>query len=268
MFDPDVANSNDRQEKPLRRSVWFRPVHQWGRAGLDMLFPPACSLCCAQFSMDGPLPRLCRSCQDQLKINQSERCTRCGHLVTLNTGSKNSCARCWNSRFAFDRVVVLGSYEGCLQHAILRMKHSGEQSLATAVGRLLGSRLAEEDAATQPDIMTYMPMHWRRRLKRGINSAELMAEAAARELAVPYRTLLRMRRQTEKQSMLTPRQRQYNVRGAMAAARRTRLTDQHVAIVDDTLTTGATANEAAKMLRRGGAGEITVVVVGRASSSW
>ena len=268
MLEIDVTNCNDTHPRPPWRSNWLRPVHRWGRAGLDLLFPPNCALCYLPLTTDGPLPRLCVACQEQLQSASSKRCQRCGHLVAINVGQGSSCSKCTENRFVFDRVVVLGSYDGRLKQAILRMKHSGEHSLATAVGQIVGQRLAKEQILSKVDIVTYMPMHWLRRMKRGINSAELIAESASSELELPLRSLLRIRRKTEKQSMLTPPQRKHNVQDAFAASKRVRLSGQHVMIVDDTLTTGATANEAAKTLRSMGAGKITVVVLGRAARNW
>jgi ComF family protein len=144
------------------------------------------------------------------------------------------------------------------------MKQAHHEALSLATGKLLAERIKAVWNLNLPDIVIPVPMHWWRRLSRGVNDAELLAISIANGLAVPcWLNLIYCRRRTKKQGTLTPAERSRNVRGAYGVARTARLTGVHALIVDDVLTTGATANEIARMLRQRGAREISVAVVAR-----
>jgi predicted amidophosphoribosyltransferase len=107
-------------------------------------------------------------------------------------------------------------------------------------------------------------MHWRRRVRRGVNGAELLAERVACRLRVPLANrLLRRRRHTLPQSSLPRSERLENVRDAFVKRLAYHLEAAHVLLIDDILTTGSTCSEAARALKRGGAAQVTVAVVAR-----
>jgi predicted amidophosphoribosyltransferase len=107
-------------------------------------------------------------------------------------------------------------------------------------------------------------MFWTRRLRRGTNSPEALAQTLGRQLGVPVRGLLRRRRNTLPQAPLPPRERFRNVRGAFALRKSGALDGIRILVVDDILTTGATCSEAAGVLKAAGAAWVGVVVVARA----
>jgi ComF family protein len=108
-------------------------------------------------------------------------------------------------------------------------------------------------------------MFWTRRLSRGINNADTLAECLAREIRVSLRRrLLRRCRNTMPQKNLSPSARFQNVRGAFAAKASPQLKGKRILLVDDTLTTGATCSEAARTLKQAGAAVVACAVVARA----
>jgi predicted amidophosphoribosyltransferase len=145
------------------------------------------------------------------------------------------------------------------------MKKARNESLTLAAGRLLADRIADGPQNGNPDIVTCVPMHWIRRLLRGVNSSELLAESVANRLGRPRAGLLRCQRRTQKQGTLWPAERLRNVRGAYSVSPRQRphVEGAHVLVVDDVMTTGATANEIARILHRAGAREVSIAVVAR-----
>jgi ComF family protein len=159
----------------------------------------------------------------------------------------------------------LGRYEQTLRDAVLRCKHPGEEPLMVALSRLLFTERGLELAALRPTCVIPIPMHWSRRLLRGVNSPEVVARVLAKKLSVPLRPrLLRRTRPTEKQANLTAWQRKRNVRRAFRSRIAKMPAGARVLLVDDIMTTGATANEAARTLRRAGAEFIAVAVLARA----
>jgi ComF family protein len=163
---------------------------------------------------------------------------------------------------AFARAFRLGPYEGLLREIILRMKHAQGEGLAEVVGALWakssGPRLAEAAA----DVVIPVPLHWLRRWQRGHNQSEALAQALADRLGLPCRPgWLRRRRATPKQTSQAPSARRDNVRGAFQASARSGLQGKAVLLVDDVLTTGSTAHEAARALRQAGAARVVVAVL-------
>jgi ComF family protein len=108
-------------------------------------------------------------------------------------------------------------------------------------------------------------MHWMRRLVRGINNPDVLADLLSRHLDAPLATAgLVRRRNTLPQKDLSPRERRLNVRGAFRVRKGYNVKGAHVLLVDDILTTGATASEAARVLKRAGAATVGVAVLARA----
>jgi ComF family protein len=145
------------------------------------------------------------------------------------------------------------------------MKHQQEEPLRVALSRLLAAERGFELAALRPSCVIPIPMHWSRRLWRGINSPEVMAGVLARKMSIPLRSQsLRRAKMTRKQADLTSWQRKRNLRRAFQIRNSANLAGARILLVDDIMTTGATANEAAKTLRRAGAEFIAVTVLARA----
>jgi ComF family protein len=173
------------------------------------------------------------------------------------------CAYCRPRSFAFDAALRLGKYDGALRKAILFIKHRHNEGLADRLASRWGveqqSRLVEWGVhAVVP-----VPLFWMNRLWRGYNQSGALARGLAERLGVKYqsRWLYRTRR-TAKQSLLGPTARLDNVRGAFQAS--VPLAGMRILLVDDVLTTGATASEAASALKRGGASWVGVAVLARA----
>lgn len=160
----------------------------------------------------------------------------------------------------------MGSYEGPLRRALLRMKSVRDEALSLAVGQLLARRCDPALSELPADVVVPVPMHWLRRLARGTNSAEILAASLAAHLRLPIAGgVLRRRRNTLQQGGLARRARLENVRDAFRITAGYHLHGVRVLLVDDILTTGATCDEAAKVLRRAGAAEVFVCVAARTS---
>jgi len=151
-----------------------------------------------------------------------------------------------------------------VRQAVLKMKYGCHESLALAIGELLARRLEAEDWFRQVDLVAPVPLHLWKRLVRGASAPELLAEVVARSGNIPLVTrLLRCRRTTRKQGTLLPSERLVNVRGAFEVASCYDIKGGRVLLVDDVMTTGATANEAARALLQAGAASVRVATVAR-----
>jgi len=234
-------------------------------AGLEFLYPATCHCC------RGPLPAgntaargFCLPCGQALAITASlPKCLRCGATIGPNLDPKD-CGYCRSESFAFDRVYRLGVYDGVLRAACLQAKQATGDALAVHLGGLLWNWEAHALQAAEFDLVVPVPQHWTARVWRPHNPAETLAHLLSRQLGIVCDpTVLRKQRYTPRQSHLTPTQRRSNLRGALAVARSVTLDDLSVLVVDDVMTTGATAHEAARVLRRAGAARVQVAVVAR-----
>ena len=141
------------------------------------------------------------------------------------------------------------------------MKQEANDALALSIGHLLAQRQRQCRA---PDLIAPVPMHWVRRMARGVACSEILGEVLGSTLGVPVSgDLLHCRRKTKKQGTLQPTERRANVRGAYGVSRGYAINGAQILLVDDVMTTGATAHELAGVLIRAGVAEVTLAVVAR-----
>jgi ComF family protein len=174
------------------------------------------------------------------------------------------CPRCHQRRYHFERAEALGEYRGELQQAVLLMKKLPFEPLTRAVGALLGSHLVSRLETWHPQCVIPVPMHWQRRFLRGVHTSLVLGSVVAHRLGLPFwARVLYCQRKLHKQGTLSPSDRFHNVRGAFGVSPGYDITDKRVLLVDDIMTTGATASEIARVLRRSGAQAVAVAVVAR-----
>jgi ComF family protein len=218
--------------------------------GCHELLPPECD-------------DLCADCIGKITADPHATCPRCSSTVGPHVDLTNGCASCRGTAFAFERAIRLGPYDGRLREVILRIKQPNGELLAEALGEIWAahSELLLKDTAAQAVVP--VPLHWSRRWLRGFNQSGILARRVARRLNVPFLPhVLRRIRPTRRQTEVTPAARRDNVREAFRAVSHPALRDRSVLLIDDVLTTGCTASEAAKALRSAGAKRVVVAVLG------
>jgi predicted amidophosphoribosyltransferase len=144
------------------------------------------------------------------------------------------------------------------------MKHVRGHRLAVAVGQVMASRLGDRLADLRLDFVVPIPAPWQRLLAQGANSPATLAGQVGRRLHLPvFPNMMRWRRKAQRQHLLLPAQRFQNVHKALAMSKGYDISGARALVVDDILTTGATANEAARVLRGAGATGVVVCVAAR-----
>lgn len=144
------------------------------------------------------------------------------------------------------------------------MKRPGSEPLAETMAQLLSLRWGEELKRLELDAVLAVPMYWTRRLFRGVNGPDILAARLARYLEAPIADrLLPRRRNTLPQKDLPPGKRYTNLKGVFRLRAGVDLARCRLLLVDDVLTTGATADACAKALMRAGAAAVDVLTLAR-----
>ena len=216
---------------------------------LDLLYPRDCAACGVRIAERERLA-FCSGCDGRLEWISPPSCVRCGAALP-----GRDCGECAGRDFLFAGATALGKYDGRLRDFVLSLKFRGGRYLADEFGRRLAGRIARKF-----DMVVPVPMSRWKLLFRGYNAAELVAERMAVHAGLPFSArALRKVKRTKPQAELEREERLVNPKGAYRA----KGVRGVVLLVDDVLTTGATANACTEALRAAGATEVHVAVIAR-----
>ncbi len=170
------------------------------------------------------------------------------------------CDACRAGLRGFDRAASFGFYEGPLRGLIHLFKYSGMKPLARPLSAFLERAIPID---MEFDAVVAVPLHWRKRWDRGFNQAELLAKYIAKRRQIPLVGALRRKRATEVQASLASAGRRRNVAGAFAIRSKVAVAGKRILLIDDVMTTGATAGVCASVLKRAGAKSVSLVTLAR-----
>jgi len=216
---------------------------------IHLIYPNTCWTCSVLMPAEqGPV---CATCFPRLTVDPFPTCPRCSSTVGPHLTLTAGCPECKDQSFAFDGAFRMAPYDGLLRDVVLRMKHWGGEDLAEVAGALWAKCMAPRLAPFFPDVVVPVPLHWTRRLRRGFNQSEVFARCLAKELAIPAwpRALWRVRATPQQTMQESGAARRANVKHAFQARSDLPIAGRTVLLVDDVLTSGATATEAARALR-------------------
>ena len=205
-----------------------------------LLFPPKCVLC-----------------RTLLGENETDLCRECRiHTPEFSNAQKKlPYLAGW---------TALWYYEGDVRHSILRFKFHNARNYAETYGRLLAMKLSQEDISF--DLLTWAPISAVRKWRRGYDQVELIAQAVGKELDIePIPTLKKLRNNPPQSGLGDAAQRRANVLGVYQVLDPSRVSSKRILLLDDIMTTGATAGECARMLLTAGAKEVFCATVACAS---
>jgi ComF family protein len=191
---------------------------------------------------DGLFPPKCVLCRKVLRSGETDLCADCrAEAPEFSKG---------NLKFQFlDSFAAVWYYEEKVRGSLLRYKFANRRSYAKNYGRLLAMRL-QESYPDGFDVLTWVPISRLRRLRRGYDQVELLAQAVGRELGMePKRLLKKIRNNRRQSSIRGEAQRRANVLGVYRVLSPDMVSGKRILLVDDVVTTGATAGECARMLR-------------------
>jgi len=253
----------------------WRAVVRVLRSPVDVLgctlLPASCDLC------GSPLPQLssvpiCAACWAEFPALTGSACARCGDALDANAAA-NLCRACRLAPPPFVRAVAAAHYQGRMKDAIHALKYGGLQPAARGLGRVLAQAVVQLAAEAPADLLVVpVPLHRAKYAQRGFNQSRVLARGALRRLAKTHPSwrltlapsALMRHRETASQAGLSPRERRINLRGAFSVSDPAAVAGRDILLVDDILTTGATARAAAQALRRAGAASVWVATLARA----
>ena len=227
----------------------------------NLLYPAACPIC--QGRLPSSRSRCCEACLRGMQRNGPPVCSRCGLGLAGAFDAHLECARCRTRPPAFESARASWQYVGVARYAIHHFKYRRHRRigrwLADDMARLARSSLPLEEI----DAVVPVPLHWIKRRLRGFDPVEELARRLAQRLDKPLaRGALCHTRWTRTQTRIPGPQRLSNVRGAFAARPRW-AAPQAVLLVDDVMTSGATAHMCTLALKAAGARQVFVLTAAR-----
>lgn len=226
---------------------------------LDLVYPRFC------FGCQRPIPAeidgfLCPDCISRLDIIRPPCCIICGRPISAGDGDR--CRDCSNSSYYFTRGFTAVLYQGLVKDCIHRFKYDSCTYLRYNLARLLIDFSRAHIDASRIEVITPVPLHWRKLRDRGFNQAAMLGKALAVELGKRYiGNVLTRPRPAQAQVKLSRQERMNNIRGVFAMRKPAGIQGKHILLIDDVFTTGATLNECSRILLAGGAAEVWVFAV-------
>ncbi len=248
--------------------IMISSLSSWFQTMLDFVFPAAC-VYCHKFVGDDRILIFCQSCWSTMPLISESVCPRCGtpyssHSV-LQYAPEFLCGDCRTAPPFFDRACAAASYEGVIKEAIHQFKFHQKTGLGKPLAQALISRIPTSLDISQYQAILPVPLHKTRQRQRGYNQSAILARHLARHygLRVLGHKLLRTRPTNAQAQMKGRKERQENVKNAFSVRSPEVIRDQNLILIDDVLTTGATMNECAKVLKQAGAASILVLTLSR-----
>ena len=237
---------------------------RWLANILSLLFPEHCSFCGKELKNFESL--VCESCLEGLPKVKSY-CKRCGSLLPeespLQKGSV--CGECAGKRIYLDEVKPVFKYAPPISDWILQAKYQGNFVIARLLGRLTRRVIAPFLEELEFDLIIPIPTPWKRLFFRGYNQALLMAMGFDKKKLFPQ--ALRKKKNTPSQVGLSREERLKNLKNSFEVSQECKsfLKNKKVLLFDDVITTGATLNEAAKVLKKAGVKKIQALVIAKST---
>lgn len=205
---------------------------KWIHVLADLLFPRKCVLCRAL--LEAEETDLCRTCRAEAPVCAS------------GTG-----------KYSFlDSWTAVWYYEDPARASVRRYKFAGARHYAACYGRLLALQLQQRHSEDF-DLLTWVPISRLRKLRRGYDQVELLARAVGKELGIkPVRLLKKIRNNPPQSGISGDAERRANVLGVYRLVKGADVADKRILLLDDVITTGATAGECARVLLTGGASQV------------
>jgi ComF family protein len=241
---------------------WWMHARSGARGLLDALAPPSCVLCGCDLATD-PTP-FCSACLLALgDLTARAYCPRCGMTAAPFGLRPEGCGRCVTEKLPYDGVIRVAAYRDAFARLIRAYKYRRREEVDAYLIHELARRVARAPVFESIDAVVAVPTCMAHRLLRPLHPAGVIGRGLARHLGIPFVRALG-RKYGPHQVGRPATFRLANVRGKFRMRRGSSVDGKVLCLVDDVMTTGATASECAKVLKRAGAKEVHVAVLARA----
>jgi ComF family protein len=235
-------------------------LKRFGLTVLEFFLPRMCLFCGVAVG-ESAAQAVCPDCEGQIAWVASPLCTCCGRVFQDSDGGDRLCGDCLTDPPPFERARAAALYEGPVAEAVKRFKFSRRLAFLPLMQNWLQAPHCLE-LATGADLIAPVPLHPRRLKQRGFNQSWLLAQAFPGE-RLGREAVVRVRHTVPQVTLKNPGERRENVKGAFAVPEPTLVKGKKVLLVDDLFTTGATARECARVLKRAGAARVEVLTAAR-----
>ncbi len=223
----------------------------------DFVYPPICYGCDTE--IDEGL--VCEGCRLALFTHELAVCPKCGRPCTRTA---ETCGQC-KEKFSLSRVRALGLYVPPFDKLVQAFKYSGKTKVGELLGRALAALVQQDELLSAADVVCPIPLHSSRLRERGFNQSLLLTAAISMDTRIPLVECLTRPKNTRTQALKTnPEARRKNLAGAFRFRPDADVEGKTVLLVDDVMTTGATLDQAAQELLKGGATSVLGAVVAAA----
>ena len=244
---------DEAQRGIITRLAWA--PRRFGRALIDLVYPPSCLMCGGALSEEGGL---CARCWAAVPFIEKPFCQRLGTPFPFDHGGDLISPQAMVHPPVFAKARAVARYDGPARALVHGLKYADRHDLVRPMARWMARAGAE--LLAESDVLVPVPLHWTRLWWRRFNQAALLAQAIGAASGLPVAlTALRRVRRTKPQFGLSRHERAENVQGAFRVDPSTPLAGQRVLLIDDVFTTGATANAAARRLMRAGADSVSLL---------
>jgi len=227
---------------------FFAFLKRLGALLLNLIFPPRCIFCENLMPADTRI-NICKSCADTIPLSNSYMYLKTDKTEYANTD-------------ACDVFLWVYQYSGAVKAAIRRYKFHNKPSYFRTFSQILAYEIKNKLDIENIEMILCVPLHKQRERMRGYNQARLLSRAVSRELNIPDKSNLLVRvKNTKPQSLLGKEQRSENIKGAFRVVNENEIKGKKILLIDDILTTGATLNECARVLKEAGAIQVNAAVI-------
>lgn len=271
-----MVEINKSESAKVLQQMWRETIS----FSLNMVYPRTCLSCDVLIEAKDSGPKmdrwLCPDCRRQLNPIQPPFCSICGEPFLGKIDQPFLCPNCDGRRMAFDYAISAYKAEGPLRELIHQFKYRRDLALRGVLAHAISIAL-QDSRLTSENLSDWMlvpvPLHWSRELYRGFNQSWELCRQLSKDTGIEPQALLRRSRRTPRQVRLSRNQRLENMRGVFAPSYGGWLSQKilpkknwpNVLLIDDVLTTGATAHECARVLRSHfGVQKVVVITAARA----
>ena len=235
----------------------------------SVVFASPCRICGEVLTNASRIP-ICEKCLEGFEKIAEPMCAGCGRPFTAAGAGRVEqplCRLCRVGFYGFDRARSFAIYDEALREAVLLLKYQELTVLGDWFAERLAEVLARAPGEWRADIVVPIPLHVDRRRERGYNQAELIARPLAKRLGIRFESRVLVRTKPRPPQLVLSRTEHWrSVRGAYAIRPAAKVDNLRVLLVDDVLTTGATLDAGARVLKKAGAATVLGLTVGRVRS--